>query len=492
MKPAFIQRRPQHLAARCRERGVTMVLVAISMVAIIAMAAWSIDLVTLYLARQEAQRAADAGALAAARVISVSGITGTANPTTDPSSWASICGGPNSAASQAAQAVAMQNAIGTNMGTVTVTYFTGTKSGADCTSLDRVFAVNPMVTVQVQRTGLPTFFSRAWSYRSESVSATATAEAFNPSDSNSLSNGGPTGDITPVQPRCVKPWMVPNLDPGNCSPAGSSTCSPFVSNANGSIQNAGIVTAGSGVIGENFRLFANCAGATIPCTPITGTPPPPPFPTANVTVTGAPLTPNLEYWPGHISGSSVAVPSCATAGSGGVAEYEPAVAGCDQTTVYECGVPIPPAGTGTNAVDLNENPAGATGDTAHALACSLTGQTSVPLSGQDTLDTTSYPFTISAGASNPFKIPHNTLITSSNQIVSLPIYDPPPTFPFVGNRAPVTIVGFLQVFINGVDSAGNISVTVLNVAGCGNGATTPTTTAITGTSPVPVRLITPQ
>src|SRR5271156_3160041 len=80
------------LSAPSRERGVTMLLVAVSMVAIIAMAALSIDMVTLYLGREEAQRTADSAALAAARVISVSGITGTANPSADPTSWASICG----------------------------------------------------------------------------------------------------------------------------------------------------------------------------------------------------------------------------------------------------------------------------------------------------------------------------------------------------------------------------------------------------------------
>ena len=46
------------------ERGVTMILVALAMVAIIAMAALSIDVITLYLARQEAQRSADSAALA--------------------------------------------------------------------------------------------------------------------------------------------------------------------------------------------------------------------------------------------------------------------------------------------------------------------------------------------------------------------------------------------------------------------------------------------
>jgi len=491
MKQAFVQRRPSHPTPRSGERGVTMALVAISMVAIIAMAAWSIDLVTLYLARQEAQRAADAGALAAARVISVSGITGTTDPDTDPTYWTSICG-PDGTATHAALAVAGQNSVSGAIGTVTVNYATIGNNGKaspnpDCSTLNTVFAINPLVIVQV-KISVPTFFSRTWSYRSESVSASATAEAFNPSHSNSQSNGAPAGVVTPVQPRCVKPWMVPNLDPVNLG--------SFVSTIDGAISNAGIrvAGAGAGTVCETFTLFADCNGTAIPCAPITGTPPPPPpVPSANVVFTGVTASvPNLEYWPGQILGSAVAVPSCATAGGGGVPAYEAAVAGCDRSTVYQCGV-LSSTSASPNAIDLSENPAGGTGDTANALACSLTGQTSVPLSGQDTLDTSSYPFTIRAGDSNLLKIPKNTPITASNQIVSLPIYDNSLGWDFDGTSvSQVTIVGFLQVFVNDVDSNGNISVTVLNVAGCGNGSAGTPNPAVTGSSPVPVRLITAQ
>jgi hypothetical protein len=52
----------------------------------------------------------------------------------------------------------------------------------------------------------------------------------------------------------------------------------------------------------------------------------------------------------------------------------------------------------------------------------------------------------------------------------------------------VTIIGFLQVFINSVDTLGNINVTVMNVSGCSNAATAQ---PVNGSSPVPVRLITP-
>ena len=125
------------------ERGVTMVLVALAMVAIVAMAAMSIDLVTLYLAREEAQRTADAAALAAARVMAAGGSTSTGQ-----SFWGSMCGGINGWATQAALAVSVQNTVGGQQSTVTVLYSDGTTSLPDCSTLGPAFAVNPMVTVQ--------------------------------------------------------------------------------------------------------------------------------------------------------------------------------------------------------------------------------------------------------------------------------------------------------------------------------------------------------
>src|SRR5215831_14649823 len=274
-----------------KERGITMVLVAAAMVAIIGIAAMSIDLVTLYLAREEAQRAADAAALAAARIISVSGITGTANPTSDPADWSSICGPENPGwATQTAMAVAAQNSVGGQAVTVNVTYSDGGAPTNDCSTLSAKFAVNPMVTVQVVPTAIPSFFSRIWGRAGNKISASATAEAFNPSASNT--NGITTsGNVTPVQPRCVKPWIVPNIDPGNCS----GGCQPFVSTANGTIQNPQIAPAG--VIGESFYLFADCkASSTSSCavqdfTPIANASP-------GGYYGGAPTTtPNLEYFP---------------------------------------------------------------------------------------------------------------------------------------------------------------------------------------------------
>src|SRR5579862_3405299 len=486
---------------RSQERGVTMVLVALAMVAIIAMAAMSIDLVTLYLAREEAQRAADSAALAAARVISVSGITGTASPSTNPGYWADICGPtPTGWATQAALSAAAQNSVGGNSVAVTVNYSDGSSTNADCSTLSAAFAVNPLVIVQITPTSIPSFFSRIWGIAGSNIGASATAEAFNPSASDGTGIS-PDGDVTPVEPRCVKPWIVPNLDPGNCN-SNNTACKPFVvAPGNGQIVNPGIVPGGSlqtaGVIGETFTLFADCGPTTTTCLggPAPNLPNSPPDNPPSVNVAGStkhyigvtlPSPPNLEYVPGAVpqtASAFSAVPSCAPA-----TDYGSAVAGCDQTTVYQCGQQMSGLGN-PNLVDLSENPGGPAGDSAMGVACSVTGNASLPLAGQDHLRINPYPFVVLTGTANPLKVATDTPVTSSNSIVSLPIYDG--TLPLVisTNTAPITIVGFLQVFVNSVDPTyGSINVTVVNVAGCGSSATT--NPPVFGSSPLPVRLIT--
>src|SRR5579859_196308 len=258
-KPLF-----QESSARHPERGVTMVLVAVAMVAIVGMAALSIDLITLYLAKQEAQRAAEGAALAAAEIIAVSGITG--DPANLTLNWSGICGGSSSAATLAAQAVAEQNAVsGLAAGSVTVTYSGGASGGSltsdpNCSNLkSTAFGLNPLVTVRLTRPNLPSFFSRIWGNPGLTVSATATAEAFNPSNSGNEGNQI-SGNLIPVQPRCVKPWIVPNLDPGNGTCTGNA-CPKFVGLGDGSIQNPGISlngTSSTGVVGEKFWLIPDC------------------------------------------------------------------------------------------------------------------------------------------------------------------------------------------------------------------------------------------
>jgi type II secretory pathway pseudopilin PulG len=483
MLPPLIRRARKNREPRSRERGFTMALVAITMVAIISMAALSIDLGTLYQAKAEAQRAADAAALAAAQVIATSGITG--DPTNGPTdgSWSAACGGLTSLATLAATNVANQNLIGGNVpSTVTVNYGTSAGVGAltDCTGAGAAFGVNPVVQVYVQQAKLPTFFARIFSlipggtFSNSGVSATAAAEAFNPS-------GTSTSTMIPVRPRCVKPWMVPNQDPGHRAGAGAAS---FVTASTGALTTPGIST--TGVIGETFSLVPDCASrggrGGRPCT-LTATP---------QATTGA--NPTLDYVPGQVSSSSIAIAAnskisaCSDATRN---DYTKAVAGCDQTTIYACGV------NRANTVDLSENPGPFRNDSVDAAACLINAGSPGPDQGQDVLAPDgapyTYPFQISAGTNSALPaagIASGSQITSSPSVVSLPIYDSTGSPINTGSTGaiPVTVIGFLQVFINNVNTSGAINVTVMNVAGCGNSAASP---AIYGTSPVPVRLITP-
>jgi Flp pilus assembly protein TadG len=500
MKPPALRRLPRTRPSRRRERGVTMVLVAIALVAIIAMAALSIDVITLYLAREEAQRSADAAALAAARVISLSGLTGDPNNSVTPSLWQLVCGvSPAGAATQTATAVANQSAVGGSAATVTVTYAAGGTTTPDCTTLaGGPFGVNPMVTVQLSRASLPTFFSRIWGNTGNTVSATATAEAFNPSDSGTQGNQT-TGTIIPVQPRCVKPWMVPNQDPQNpsgCSTTSSTKCTAFVDRITGDINHKGISVNGgytTGVIGERFWLVPDCRYAGGACNtrsnPVTAN-----YPRQ---IPHIEPPPNLEYAPGQTLNSSVAVPSC----SSGSSNYESAIAGCDQTTAYQCGVPSS-SSSPQNMIDLSENPA-SSGDTTNGVTCLINEGDAgdAQPDGQDTLNPygrpSSYPFQFLAGTSSPLVkagLASGSPITSSPSIVSLPIFDDNGSSLTISKTGttPVTIVGFLQVFINSVDQYGNVDVTVLNVAGCSNGTGATVGNPVVGSSPVPIRLITPE
>ncbi len=458
MKPLFIpgQVRRQLPAHRQGERGVTMALVAAAMVAIMAMAALSIDAVTLYLANAEAQRAADAAALAGARVLSLSGITGDPLNATD--SWTPAC----TVAQQVATSVATQNTMGganLTSGQVVVTFTD--RNGNNCTSQGAVaFGVNPMVQVKIQRTDLPTFFARIWGRQGSSVSATATAEVFNSSDAKDFSAAGVQ---VPIQPRCVKPWIVPDRDP-----FGGGT--RFVAISDGDIQNKGVLQLGGGVIGESFQLVADCLGAN--CNP----PKPDNPPAAN----GASTPKTLDYVPALIQTPASAVPSCATT------DYQKAIAGCDQATVYACGQ------TNGATADLTINPGGSSGDSATGAQCLTHAAGGADTINTGTAITPVFPFQILAGGGNPLVttgiIASGAVITSSNSIVTVPLYDD--TVALTGSQPAVTITGFLQVFINSVDTTtGNINVTVMNVTGCGD---TGTTAGVTGSSPVPIRLVTNQ
>ena len=206
-----------------------------------AMAALSIDVVTLYTARSEAQLAADAGALAGARVFANSGVTSDASRRSTRNA--------RTLATTIATQVASQNLVGgrtlnpaTGAGEIAVSF----------NETDTGFDTNPHVTVKTQRADLPTFFARIWGRTVNTVGASATAEAYNPSGANAL---GETA--VPVAPLCVKPWLLPNIDP-----TGASTNTIF--NPDGSITAPGLVGKGWPGPSNSNGIYALCNGDCSP------------------------------------------------------------------------------------------------------------------------------------------------------------------------------------------------------------------------------------
>lgn len=413
------------------------------------MAALAIDVVTLYVAKSEIQRAADAAALAGAKAIADSGVT--TIPPGDPN----LATATTLARTMAASAVtAMLNAnppinqvAGQTITSSTSITFPGTANPTNS---------NPHVTVTLQVTTLPTFFARIWGNRAATVSASATAEAYNPAN---------VQDFIPIAPKGVKPWLIANSDPNNGKV-------PFIDKATGVIETGGVE-----VVGETLNLAADCQSGFPNCQ-LNDNPP----------TSGSNLT--VDYVPALVSpnaGSNVC-PAC----TGGT-DYEGSIECADMTTSYQvlsCG-----GGANTATWDNTVNPGGIGGTSDVGAECLINSVGAGRNRGQDDLDPSPWP-------NNPMQITAQSgpqkgnLVTTSSSIVTIPIIDPATfqaTSPFQ-----VTIVGFLQAFIKEVHRtgplAGDIEITVLNVAGCGSASTNLASNPIIGaaaTSPVPVRLITP-
>jgi hypothetical protein len=425
-----------------RERGQTIILVAISLVSLLAMAALAIDVVTLYVARSEIQRAADAAALAGAKAIADSGIT--TLPTSDPafSQAQTLAQGMANAAIAAALAAPYNQVAGaTATPTITFQNFSTT-----------VPVNNPSVTVSLQRTNLPTFFAHIWGRTLATVAASATAEAYNPANTASGTQ------FTPIAPKCVKPWLVANKDPDRFSPLAA-----FVTN--GDVE--------AGAVGEQFDLTPDC-----PLCANTDNPP------------KSPSIGRLEFMAAAVAASpSNICPKCA-----GATAYEQSIACCDSNAYAYLN-----CGGGTNnaqwdsTVDLSGGPNSVC---AAGADCLIHAPNPGWNQGQDVLENSAWP----AGPPYTYAGGGTTKVSTSSSIVTIPIIDN--SAPITSN---VTIVGFLQGFINcvedgtkkncnltGASTPGDINITILNVIGCSNNPSGATpVVGGNGASAIPVRLISP-
>jgi len=414
-----------------------MILVAISIVALLAMAALAIDVVTLYVASSEIKRAADAAALAAAKGIADSGVT-------------TLCAAASAPCTAQDPNFLSAQTLATNMANAAITAIlaanTVAGSAPSCTNCPVAAnwsnQGNPTVTVSLKQTNLSTFFARIWGKTGSTVTASSTAEAYNPSNNSSY---------TPIAPVVVKPWLVANLDPDQ---GGAQF-----------IQSSNLVE--SGVIGEGLYLAADCQ-------PFSFNPP--------CTLNPGAITKG-QYVPAQVTsnaGNNVCPSSCL-----GASDFEQSIECADVATTYSCGA-------GGASWDQSVYPGGASGPTPPGVECLIHAGGTGPNVGQDTLNVL-FP-------NGPPQITTNSgpysgyLVSTSSSIVTLPIVDPASVSQ--GNPS-VTVVGFMQVFINWVDPVffrfgGNINVTVLNIAGCyGSSNGNPPVVGGRGTSPVAVRLIAP-
>jgi hypothetical protein len=435
---------------RNNEQGIVIMLVAVVMLFVIgAMAALSIDVVTLYTARSEAQLAADGAALAGARVLANSGMTSAADSTV------------GIAAVPLATAVAQQVAASNPVGGKNLSPAGACPGGEICVSineLDANFVANPRVTVQVQRSDLPTFFARIWGTKTVTVKASATAEAYNPSNVPGTSSN----PKLPVAPMCIKPWLLPNMDPSGGTTIFSATT--------GSITNPALL--GWTTSSAATRLQPRCIDCSV-------TPLPPPE--------------VWKYYPGDTATSfpppTQALPTCNPALT---TAYQEGVAGCVQTPI---------ACNGTAIIDTSDY-ANRETETSHAVNC----LTHAAANEGDKVDLTaaaapSPPFQFLAGADNPVAVVDTSLagkdVMVSDSLVTVPVFDsgdgtlPPPS--------PVQIVGFVQLFLNPDGdhtpntgpNVGHPKTTVINLVGCGTGIAATQPILGNGASPVAVRLISP-
>jgi hypothetical protein len=422
------------------ERGQTLLIVAVSLLSILAIAALAVDVVSLFVARNEVQRAADAAALAGAKMFVLSGFTsgqlGSMNSSTVQGLVCENSGGVSrAAANQQATYTAQQNLVGGQIPSVTNV------------SCNFSTPENPQITVTVQKTNLPVYFAKIWRFAGASASASATAEAFNPS--------GSTGPAIGVS--STKPWLLPN-----CNPEGSG-CTPgfFFSGPNNSISNPAnfIATPSplslnqlpntSGTASGGYYVIAQPASNVCP---VVTSPPP---------------------------GSCTNVES---------SPYQKAIA-CAGISLLHCGDTVAVQKASGSMTFQQETQQGiqclihAAPVGLAANACHIGGDQDCfesPVPGQ--------PVVIDGGLSNTNPALRGVSnISRSDSVVILPVYDGVNVPCANGQSCDETVIGFLQFGIVSFDGGGKLTGYFLNASGCGANGTTGIFGG--GLNSIPVRLI---
>lgn len=463
---------------RSNEKGVTLLVVAAGLVFLLGMCALAIDLVTGYLARVQCQRAADAAALAGAKVLANSCAT---------TGGCSAGGAQEALATQSAVAIAGQNPV---MGLAPTASTIGT-----------VFtypnSTEPQITVTVYRDSnhkdaLPTLFAKIFGIDTMNISANATAEAFNPAGSNQQITVG-----------CVKPFLVPNCDPnfpvpalvgGVQNPAGNPNC---VCGGQGVTQGDCPVGFGS-TYDMSYYVYPPTspnAGQVVNPLDYVSTTCAPPGPCTGGVI-GAPWVlhnnlnnpvPSQWYTIAFSTQSGQAYKTY-------IQQCAPQSISCTGQLSTLNGKKVGPTDQGVDALIGANNDGFQQGQD---YMCSPYVWPGAPSGCPPTTPSSSQGFTILGGANNPYGFANTKFTTLSGQsdgVTTVVLYDGQQ---LSSGGSTVTVQGYMQLFIQGADHQNNtddVYGTVMWVSGCGGGATgggggTPPPVTSTGGSFVPIRLI---
>ncbi|HEV2426060.1 MAG TPA: pilus assembly protein TadG-related protein [Terriglobia bacterium] len=410
------------------ETGSTLVIAVGGMVVLLGVSALALDMGQLYVVRSDAQRAADAAALAGAEVFVTQGCT-------SGSGGCSAGGAQETPARQAAENAGLQNDANGNAVVIEDSDVTFSYP----TSEDPEITVNVQLT-KARSTAPATLFAKVFGLASSDVTATATAEAYNPS-----------GGGTQVGIGCTRPFLVPNCDPshttGGLNTACASTAGYFIDPSTGAVENPGVYP--SGVIGESWALHSQAG-------------------------------PSQWYLLAFAANSSGSV--LATA----ISQCSPSYIGCSSTLNTVDGKKVGP--TTDQGIETLINASG--------LGLNQ-GQDSISTA-------TGPPFPITGGANNPNpNLVGQTFYSPSASIVVVPVYDGHSLSPGGSTVTVIGYLQlFIQdVVHNGNDN--EIDTIIMNVSGCptgsggsggggggsGGGSGSGGTVTGNGNSPIPVRLI---
>jgi Putative Flp pilus-assembly TadE/G-like len=469
----------QSTVNRREGRGISIIIVAVAMIFILGVAGLGIDLASLYVGRSQAQRAADAAALAGAEALRDT-------PGCVPDSTGAISGNCVSIAQQQAKLVGDQNLIA------------GVSPGIIATSdvvVDTSIANDPRVTVYAGRgtydgadhtNPMPTFFLKVFGIQTANVSAQATAEAFNPS-----------GSGVPVGVTCVKPWFIANCDAYNTGNTQDAT--------NCAQSTYGLTKGGQ----PGAFVTGNMSGGDLAVAR------PEAYPTGayGEPITLKPGSPGSAAAPGQYSAAFIPnttampamCPSCAkSGGSGGpgvgsAAVYRADIECCNQN----------PLVCGPNTVTIQSSAGNMVGPTNQGVDCliqqnpgcgqdhldGVTGSPCTPINDPLTAgDIPNYPFKIMPGANDAYAQGASYIPSSaSSSVVAVPIYEGV----LQSGQNQVNIIGFMQMFIKYVDNSqqGTVYGYVMDITTCGGGGTGAgnggSYISGNGGSAIPVRLIRP-